>query len=129
MNAPTRRAFLGFAQGAVAAAAVGAIGVRFISSAEAMPVAANLGQAAITTDLATQAQWGPPHGPGWGAAATAQAPLGLLVVSRSPPLRVAVEVTVRDPFADGKRTALCFRSDQLCFTAAIGCEARRAGSR
>jgi hypothetical protein len=66
MNAPTRRAFLGFAQGAVAAAAVGAIGVRFISSAEAMPVAANLGRAAITTDLATQAQWGPPHGPGWG---------------------------------------------------------------
>lgn len=27
------------------------------------------------------------------------------------------------------RTELCFRSDQLCFTAAIGCEARRAGSR
>ncbi|MGY4378537.1 hypothetical protein ACVWZ3_006176 [Bradyrhizobium sp. i1.3.6] len=55
--------------------------------------------------------------------------MGLLVASRSPPLRVAVEVTVRDPFADGKRAALRFRSDQLCFTAAIGCEARRAGSR
>lgn len=66
MNAPTRRVFLGLAQGAVAAAAVGAIGVRFIATAEAMPVAANLGQAAITTDIATQAQWGPPHGPGWG---------------------------------------------------------------
>lgn len=28
-----------------------------------------------------------------------------------------------------ERTELRFRSDQLCFTAAIGCEARRAGSR
>lgn len=27
------------------------------------------------------------------------------------------------------RTELCFRSDQLCFTAAIGCEAPRAGNR
>jgi hypothetical protein len=31
-----------------------------------------------------------------GAATTAQAPLGLLVASRSPPLRVAMEVIVRD---------------------------------
>jgi hypothetical protein len=49
--------------------------------------------------------------PRLGAAATAQAPLGLLVASRSPPLRVAVEVTVRDPFADGE--------GQSCASAAI----------
>lgn len=56
MNAPTRRAFLGLAQGAVPAAALGAIGVRFIASAEAMPVAPNLGPAATAKNLATQAQ-------------------------------------------------------------------------
>ena len=39
MNAPTRRAFLGLAKNAVAAAAIGAIGVRFIEAAEAMQVA------------------------------------------------------------------------------------------
>jgi hypothetical protein len=43
MNAPTRRTFLGLAQNAVAAAAVGAIGVRFIEAAEAMPVTPDLG--------------------------------------------------------------------------------------
>lgn len=43
MNAPTRYAFLGLAQGAVPAAALGAIGVRFIASAEAMPVAPKSG--------------------------------------------------------------------------------------
>ncbi|MGY8676406.1 twin-arginine translocation signal domain-containing protein [Bradyrhizobium sp. UFLA05-153] len=64
MNAPTRRAFLGFAQNAVAAAAIGAIGVRLIEAAEAMPIAPDLGQAGMPSDLATQAQWGP--GPGWG---------------------------------------------------------------
>lgn len=65
MNAPTRRAFLGLAQGVVATAAVGAIGVRFIAAADAMTVTPNLGQAAISSDLVTQAQWGPPRGPGW----------------------------------------------------------------
>ncbi len=65
MNAPTRRAFLGLAQGAVAAAAVGTIGIRFMASAEAMPIARDLGQAATSSNLVTQAQWGPPHGPGW----------------------------------------------------------------
>ena len=84
MNAPTRRVFLGFAQGAVAAAAVGAIGVRFIATAEAMSVAAIAG--------------------GGGG----DRPRSL---------------------CGRERTALRFRSDQLCFTAAIGCEARRAGSR
>lgn len=57
MNAPTRRAFLGLAQNAVAAAAVGAIGVRFIEAAEAMPVAPDLGRAGTPPDLVTQVQW------------------------------------------------------------------------
>ncbi|WP_247834807.1 hypothetical protein [Bradyrhizobium sp. 200] len=35
MNAPTRLAFLGLAQKAIAAAAVGAMGIRFIEAAEA----------------------------------------------------------------------------------------------
>lgn len=80
MNAPTRRAFLGLAQNAVAAAAIGAIGVRFIEAAEAMPIAPDLGrypgqdpgedlgqdlgEARKPSDLLTQAQWGP--APGWG---------------------------------------------------------------
>jgi hypothetical protein len=57
MNAPTRRTFLGLAQNAVAAAAVGAIGVGFIEAAEAMPVAPNPGQAGTAPDLVTQVQW------------------------------------------------------------------------
>jgi hypothetical protein len=66
MSAPTRRGFLGLAQSAVAAAAVGAIGIRFIEAAEAMPVASDLGQAGTSSDLVTQAQWwGPAPGPGW----------------------------------------------------------------
>jgi hypothetical protein len=64
MDTPTRRAFLGFAQNAVAAAAVGAIAVHFIEAAEAMPIAHDLGQAGKPSDLLTQAQWGP--APGWG---------------------------------------------------------------
>jgi hypothetical protein len=56
MNAPTRRAFLGLARNALAAAAVGTIGVRFIEAAEAMP-AADLGQAVTPPDLVTQVQW------------------------------------------------------------------------
>ncbi|KGJ63704.1 hypothetical protein DXU04_01960 [Bradyrhizobium diazoefficiens] len=67
MDAPTRRAFLGFAQNAVAAAAIGAVGVRLIETAEAMPIAHDLGQAGEPSELLTQAQWwGPPAGPGWG---------------------------------------------------------------
>ena len=58
MNAPTRRTFLGLAQNAVAAAAVGAIGVHFIEAAEAMPVAPHLGQAETLPDLVTEVQWG-----------------------------------------------------------------------
>jgi hypothetical protein len=72
MNTPSRRAFLGLAQNAVAAAAIGVIGVRFIEAAEAMPIAPDLGQdrgqdlgeARKPSDLLTQAQWGP--APGWG---------------------------------------------------------------
>ena len=60
MNAPNRRIFLGLARNAVAAAAVGAIGVCFIEAAEAMPVTPNLGQAGTPSDLVTQVQWGPP---------------------------------------------------------------------
>ena len=70
MDTPNRRAFLGFARNAVAAAAIGAIGVRFIEAAEAMPMAADLAKAAGRSDLLTQAQWGPSPGwgPGWGPA-------------------------------------------------------------
>jgi len=57
MNAPTRRTFLGLAQNAVAAAAVGAIGVRFIEAAEAMPVAPDLGQAGTPSYVVAQVQW------------------------------------------------------------------------
>lgn len=59
MSALTRRNFIGLAQNAVAVAAVGAIGVHFIEAAEAMPVFPDIGQAAISRDLVTQAQWGP----------------------------------------------------------------------
>jgi hypothetical protein len=66
MNAPTRRAFLGWAQNAAVAAAIGAIGVHFIETAEAMPVAPDLGPAGKPSNLTTQVQWGaPPHSPGW----------------------------------------------------------------
>lgn len=65
-NISTRRAFLGFAQTAVAAAAIGTIGARFIGAAEAMPIAPDLGRASKLPDLLTQAQWGPPpHRRGW----------------------------------------------------------------
>ena len=59
MNAPTRRTFLGLAQNAFAAAAVGAIGAGFIEAAEAMPVAADLRlrQAGTPSDLVTEVQW------------------------------------------------------------------------
>ena len=71
-DAPTRRAFLGLAKNAVAAAAIGAIGVRFIEGAEAMPVPPDLGLAGKPSDFVAQAQWwgspSPGWGPGWGAA-------------------------------------------------------------
>ncbi|MBW5437342.1 twin-arginine translocation signal domain-containing protein [Bradyrhizobium canariense] len=67
MDTPSRRAFLGFAQNAVAAVAIGAIGVRFIEAAEAMPIAHDLGRPSEQPDLPTQAQWGPPsRRRGWG---------------------------------------------------------------
>ena len=66
MDAPNRRAFLGFAQNAVVAVAIGAIGVRFIESAGAMPMAHDLGQTSERSNDLTQAQWGPPPRPGWG---------------------------------------------------------------
>lgn len=66
MTAPTRRDFLGLAQSAIAAAAVGAIAVRFIDGAKAMPVAPDPRDAGKRSDLVTEAQWGPPPRPGWG---------------------------------------------------------------
>jgi hypothetical protein len=68
MSGLTRRAF---AQNAIAAAAIGAIGVRIIAVAEAMPASPDLGQAGKPSNLVTPAQWGPgPRppgpGPGWG---------------------------------------------------------------
>lgn len=62
---PNRRAFLRLASNALAVAAIGAAGIRFIDIAEAMPVAPVLGATEMRTDLITPAQWGPPHGPGW----------------------------------------------------------------
>ncbi|MCK1392479.1 twin-arginine translocation signal domain-containing protein [Bradyrhizobium sp. 1] len=64
MSATTRRDFLGFAQKAVAAAAVSAIAVHFVEGAEAMPVASNPGPADKRPDFVTEAQWGPGWGPG-----------------------------------------------------------------
>jgi hypothetical protein len=67
MNAPSRRAFLGFGSKAVAAVAIGGLAVRLIDTAEALPVDSGLGTAGHASDLVTQAQWwGPPPGPGWG---------------------------------------------------------------
>jgi hypothetical protein len=64
MNTHTRRAFLGFARGAVATAAIGALGARFIEVAEAMPIAPDSGKLGTeigkSSPLVTQAQWGPP---------------------------------------------------------------------
>lgn len=57
MNARSRRDFLGLAQGAVAVAAVGAMGIRFIGAAEALPVAPDLGQVEQRSDLVTEVQW------------------------------------------------------------------------
>ena len=63
MSDPTRRAFLGMAKNGIAAAAAGAIGIRFIETAEAMPIAPDLRRAGTPADLVTQAQWGPGWGP------------------------------------------------------------------
>lgn len=65
MTDSTRRAFLGLAQKAVAAAAVGAIAVHFTETAEAMPVAPDLGRTDAPSDLSTQVQWHSPHHPHW----------------------------------------------------------------
>jgi hypothetical protein len=64
MSPPTRRAFLGLAQGAVAVAALGALGVHFVGIAEAMSVPPGLGKLEQQSDLITRAQGGPPP-PGW----------------------------------------------------------------
>jgi len=59
MSAPSRRAFLGLAQGAVAAATVAAIGLHSVGTAEAMPVTRVPGAANTPSDLITPAQfWG-----------------------------------------------------------------------
>jgi hypothetical protein len=64
INAPARGAFLGLAKHAVAAAAVGAIGTRFIETAEAMPAPPDLGLAGKSSDLVAQAQWWGSPSPG-----------------------------------------------------------------
>jgi hypothetical protein len=56
MSPPTRRAFLGLAQGAVAVAALGALGVHFVGIAEAMSVPPGLGKLEQQSDLITRAQ-------------------------------------------------------------------------
>src|SRR6516164_990306 len=67
MNPPNRRAFLGLARNAVAAAAIGAIGARFVEPAEAIPIAPAPGQGGTSSDSVTETQWwGPPPAPGWG---------------------------------------------------------------
>jgi hypothetical protein len=63
MSVQSRRAVLGLAQGAIAAAAVGALGVRFIEAAAAMPIAPEPEQAKDPANLVVQAQWGPPRRP------------------------------------------------------------------
>ncbi|MBR0853209.1 hypothetical protein [Bradyrhizobium liaoningense] len=65
MDAASRRAFLGFATNALAAAAIGAAGTRLVGVAQAMPIDPDLGRVDKPTDV-TQAQWGPPQQPGWG---------------------------------------------------------------
>ncbi|MGX1324648.1 hypothetical protein AB7M17_008101 [Bradyrhizobium sp. USDA 377] len=66
MNAPNRRAFLGLATNAIAAAAIGTVGARLIGVAEAMPVDPDPGRAGGSATPVMPAQWGPGPGPGWG---------------------------------------------------------------
>ena len=61
MSDQSRRAFLGLAQGALAAAAVSTLVFQFIEAAEAMPVAPRPEQAKEPADIVVKAQWGPPH--------------------------------------------------------------------
>jgi hypothetical protein len=63
MSLPSRRAFLDLAQGAVALVAVGAVGIRFIETAEAMPIAPAPGLDRTPSSPVVEAQWGPPHSP------------------------------------------------------------------
>ena len=65
MNLNSRRAFLGLAKGAVALAAVGAVGIRVIETAEAMPIAPAPELDRRPSSPVVKAQWGPPHSPGW----------------------------------------------------------------
>ena len=66
MNAPNRRAFLGLATNAIAAAAIGTVGVRLIGVAEAMPVDPDAGRVGGSATPVMPAQWGPGPSPGWG---------------------------------------------------------------
>lgn len=65
MSLHSRRALLGLAKGAVALAAVGAVGMRAIETAEAMPIAPAPELDRIPSSPVVEAQWGPPHSPGW----------------------------------------------------------------
>ncbi|WP_425248833.1 twin-arginine translocation signal domain-containing protein [Bradyrhizobium yuanmingense] len=65
MVGSSRRAFLGFATSALAAAAIGATGVRLIDVAEALPIDPDPRRATTSSEL-IKTQWGPPPRPGWG---------------------------------------------------------------
>ncbi|MEY9794825.1 hypothetical protein ABH984_002840 [Bradyrhizobium ottawaense] len=100
MDAPSRRVFLSLAMNAIAAAAIGASGAHLIGVADAMPVDPDLSRArpgtggsrhpgAMGTSAATRL--GPVSS--WLGPATAPTPpLGLLVASWAPSLRMALVV-------------------------------------
>jgi hypothetical protein len=62
MSSHTRRAFLSLAGGAIATAAIGALGAHFIDIAEAVPIAPDTGklgaEIGTSSSLVTQVQWG-----------------------------------------------------------------------
>lgn len=62
---PDRRAFLRLAGNTLAVAAIGAVGIRYVGTVHAMPIAPAPEISEGHPDLITPAQWGPPHGPGW----------------------------------------------------------------
>jgi len=63
---PDRRAFLRLTGNTLAVAAIGAVGIRYVGTVHAMPIARAPEISEGQPDLITPAQWGPPpHGPGW----------------------------------------------------------------
>jgi hypothetical protein len=91
MSAPTRRAFLGLAQNAIAVAAVGVVGARLIAPARAMPIAPDPGRRENRPTLRPSAM-GPAAWTGLGARAgvgrhAAATAAGFAVASRVVSLR------------------------------------------